>query len=191
MRVVAGDLGGRKLLAPRGLRLRPTADKVREAIFSMLGDIEGATVLDLYAGTGALAIEALSRGASSAVLVDTDTRPAERNIGSLGLEDRTTVVRSDALTFLRHFKPEDWGLRTEDLGLRTWDWDLVFLDPPYKLADRLANDLDSLIPPRLRPGARVIVESAAREPLRLSLPQVAERRYGDTLVSIHTAGEAQ
>ena len=76
MRVVAGELGGRRLVAPRGWRVRPTSDRVREAIFSALGEIEGARVLDLYCGTGALGIEAISRGAGGATLVDRDIRPA-------------------------------------------------------------------------------------------------------------------
>ncbi|HKB51822.1 MAG TPA: RsmD family RNA methyltransferase, partial [Solirubrobacterales bacterium] len=76
MRVIAGELKGQRLVTPRGWKVRPTSDRVREAIFSALGDIEGKRVLDLYCGTGALAIEALSRGAAAAVLVDRDTRPA-------------------------------------------------------------------------------------------------------------------
>ena len=102
MRVVAGEFGGRRLAAPRGARTRPTADRVREALFSMLGDLSGLRVLDLYAGSGALGIEALSRGAGSAVFVESDARAAavlERNLASLGLEQR--VLRRDVLRFLR------------------------------------------------------------------------------------------
>ena len=80
MRVIAGELKGQRLVAPRGWKVRPTSDRVREAIFSALGDVEGANVLDLYCGTGALAIEALSRGAATAMLVDQDTRPALGNV---------------------------------------------------------------------------------------------------------------
>ena len=85
MRVIAGELKGRRLVAPRGWKVRPTSDRVREAVFSALGDVESATVLDLYCGTGALAIEALSRGAAHATLVDRDTRAALGNVQSLGL----------------------------------------------------------------------------------------------------------
>ncbi len=100
MRIVAGDLGGRHLLAPRGHSVRPTSDRVREAIFSALGDVEGTRVLDLYTGTGALAIEALSRGAARATLVDRDTRAALGNVRNLGLEDRAELVRSDVPAWL-------------------------------------------------------------------------------------------
>ncbi len=141
----------------------------------MLGDgVAGATVLDLYCGTGALAIEALSRGAERATLVDTDVRLARRNVADLGLDDRADLVRSDALGFLR---------RSADA------FDLILCDPPYNIADRLEGELDSLISPRLSEGGRLITESAARRPLELPSVTVAfERRYGDTVVRIHEAG---
>ena len=172
MRVVAGELGGRRLAAPKGADVRPTADRVRESLFSILGDVSGARVLDLFAGTGALAIEALSRGAAEATLVDTDTAPAERNVSELGLGDRARVIRADARAFMRR---------------EQGSFDLVFCDPPYKLADRLGPELDRLLPQLLAPEARVITESSAREPLELAIPAGDERRYGDTLVRIHAA----
>jgi 16S rRNA (guanine966-N2)-methyltransferase len=175
MRVVAGELRGRRLAAPPCTRIRPTADRVREALFSILGDVSGAAVLDLFCGTGALAIEALSRGADRAVLVDTDVTTARRNLGGLGLEGRAAVVRSEAIRYLRGDAPQRF--------------DLIFCDPPYKLADRLEAELEPLIPPHLAPGGRVIVESAARRPLDLGLPLLRERRYGDTLVRIHAGSE--
>src|SRR5215218_356644 len=95
MRIIAGELKGQRLVAPRGWKVRPTSDRVREAVFSALGDIAAARVLDLYCGTGALAIEALSRGAASAVLVDRDTRPALGNVERLGLDRRVELVRGD------------------------------------------------------------------------------------------------
>src|SRR5262249_36636856 len=95
MRVIAGHLGGRRLSAPRGLATRPTSDRVREALFSALGDVGGATVLDLYAGTGALGIEALSRGAAGATFVE-NARPAlaalRGNLAALGLEEQARVI---------------------------------------------------------------------------------------------------
>ncbi len=97
MRVIAGRLGGRQLLAPKGWQVRPTPERAREALFSALGGIEGAVVADLYCGTGALGIEALSRGATSAVLVDRDTRPALGNIHNLGLIAETELIRDDPL----------------------------------------------------------------------------------------------
>jgi 16S rRNA (guanine966-N2)-methyltransferase len=146
---------------------------VREAIFSIVGDVSGAAVLDLFCGTGALGIEALSRGAESATLVDTHTGIARRNVRRLGLEGRCEVVRSDAARFLRRSRSR---------------FDIVLCDPPYRLADRLEADLDSLIPRRLASGGRVIVECAARRPLELSLPLLVERRHGDTLVRVHGGG---
>jgi 16S rRNA (guanine966-N2)-methyltransferase len=170
MRVVAGELRGRRLVAPRGADVRPTSDRAREALFSMLGDIAGANVLDLYAGTGALAIEALSRGAGRATLVDTRPEAARENVVALGIEDRAEIVTADALEYLRGEGPE---------------FDLILCDPPYRLAARLGPDLDQLLPARLRPDGRIVVESAAREPLELSLEPVRERRYGEALVRIY------
>ena len=172
MRVVAGKLGGRRLQAPKGGDVRPTADRVREAVFSILGDVGGERVLDLYCGTGALAIEAISRGATSAVLVDTQVTTARRNVEALGIEDRCEVVRGDAV---RH------------LGSEGRRFDLIFCDPPYRLADRLGPGLTRLIPDRLAERGRVIVESDVRQPLGLELPLRVERRYGDTLIRIHEA----
>lgn len=177
MRVVAGELGGRRLVAPRGWRVRPTSDRVREAIFSALGDVAGARVLDLYCGTGALAIEAISRGAAEATLVDRDIRAALGNVRNLGLQDRIDLVRSEVVPWLK--RPASAG-PPDDPG-----FDLVFVDPPYKLADRLAPELDLHLPRRLAEGGRVIVESSARRPLELSLPVLRERRYGGTMVTFH------
>ena len=173
MRVVAGELRGRRLATPpKGADVRPTADRVREALFSILGDVSGARVLDLFAGTGALAIEALSRGAAEATLVDTDTRLAARNLAELGLEARARAVRAD----IRAFLPRERGT-----------FDLVFCDPPYRLAHRLGPELDRSLPTLLAPEARVITESASAAPLELALPLADERRYGDTTVRIHAA----
>jgi 16S rRNA (guanine966-N2)-methyltransferase len=175
LRIVAGELKGRRLASPprRSAAVRPTSDRVREAVFSILGDVEGTRVLDLYCGTGALGIEAVSRGASEATLVDTDAGLARRNVRELGVGDRCEVVRADARAYLRRTRPV---------------FDLIFCDPPYKLADRLEGDLDLLIPKRLAPGGRLIVEGAVRRPLQLSLPVATERRYGDTLVRVHSGG---
>ena len=175
MRIVAGELGGRRLVAPRGWRVRPTSDRVREAIFSALGDIEGMRVADLYCGTGALGIEAISRGAAEATLVDRDIRGALGNVRSLELNDRVDLVRADVLSWLKRGGA---------------GYDLVFIDPPYKLAHRLGPELDTHLPSRLAKGGRVIVESSARRPLSLSLPLLRERRYGGTLVTFHGAEEA-
>ncbi|HET8862798.1 MAG TPA: RsmD family RNA methyltransferase, partial [Solirubrobacterales bacterium] len=136
MRVIAGELKGQRLVAPRGWKVRPTSDRVREAVFSALGDIDGARVLDLYCGTGALAIEALSRGAATATLVDRDTRPALGNVERLGLGERADLVRADAAR---------WLARWDDAA-ETQRFDLVFVDAPYKLADRVGQALDTHLP---------------------------------------------
>jgi 16S rRNA (guanine966-N2)-methyltransferase len=175
VRVVAGELRGRKLASPPpGADVRPTADRVREALFSILGEVGGTRVLDLYCGTGALAIEAVSRGAATAVLVDRDVALAESNVAGLGLADRCRIVRSDALDFL---------VRDDDA------YDLILVDPPYSLADRLEGKLESLVAPRLAKGGRLIVESAARRPLVLDLPLLDRRDYGATAISIHGVPE--
>jgi 16S rRNA (guanine966-N2)-methyltransferase len=182
MRVVAGELGGRRLVAPRGWRVRPTSDRVREAVFSALGDVEGMRVADLYCGTGALGIEAISRGAAEATLVDRDIRAALGNVRNLGLNDRIDLVRADAVRWL-----EQRETSNEEC---VPSFDLIFLDPPYKLAHRLGPELDTHLPSRLAKGGRVIVESSARRSLSLSLPLLRERRYGGTLVTFHGAEEA-
>jgi 16S rRNA (guanine966-N2)-methyltransferase len=171
VRVVAGEFRGRRLAAPRGARTRPTADRVREALFSMLGDVSGARVLDLYAGSGALGIEALSRGAGSAVFVEQNARAAaviERNLASLGLEQK--VVRDDAMRFLA---------RAEGT------FDLVFCDPPYDSASRMAGPLTEGLPDVTSQDARIVTESDKRKPLELPFPLLTERTYGDTRIAIH------
>jgi 16S rRNA (guanine966-N2)-methyltransferase len=181
MRIVAGELGGRRLVAPRGWRVRPTSDRVREAIFSALGEIEDARVLDLYCGTGALAIEAISRGAAEATLVDRDIRAALGNVRNLGLNDRIDLVRAEIVPWLERPATSD------EQPIPSFD--LIFLDPPYKLADRLGPELDRYLPAHLAEGGRVIVECSARKPLKLSLPLLRERRYGGTLVTFHGGAE--
>lgn len=179
MRVIAGELKGQRLVAPRGWKVRPTSDRVREAIFSALGErVSGARVLDLYCGTGALAIEALSRGAASAVLVDRDTRAALGNVESLGLGERVELVRADAESWLAD------RLVGEDASVSRFD--LVFVDAPYKLADRVGQELETHLPLLLAEGGRAIVESGARRPLRLeSLERLRQRRYGAADVSFY------
>jgi 16S rRNA (guanine966-N2)-methyltransferase len=176
MRVIAGDLRGRTLMAPRGWKMRPTSDRVREAIFSALGPVDGARVLDLYCGTGALAIEALSRGAASAVLLDRDTRPALGNVERLGLGGRVELVRGDAGSWLSRRSAAADAPR----------FDLVFVDAPYRLADRVGQALNEHLPPVLAAGGRAIVESGAGRPLRIdSLERLRQRRYGAADVAFY------
>jgi 16S rRNA (guanine966-N2)-methyltransferase len=173
VRVVAGEFKGRRLYAPRGARTRPTADRVREALFSMLGEVSGARVLDLYAGSGALGIEALSRGAESAVFVERDREALaalRRNLEAVGAD--AEVKRQDAARFLA--RPEG-------------TFDLVFCDPPYDVAPRVAAPLSEALPAMLAKDGRVVTESDKRNPLLLPLPLAVERSYGDTRIAIHSA----
>jgi 16S rRNA (guanine966-N2)-methyltransferase len=172
--VIAGRLGGRTLVAPRGRGTRPTPERVREALFSILGPLKGLRLLDLFAGSGALGIEALSRGASEVTFVDVARSAAtaiRRNLESLGLE--AEVRQQAALAFLHEARDQPR------------EYDLVFLDPPYSDVPRLGPQLASALIPVLGPGARVVFESDRRAPPELEpLKPADERRYGDTLIRI-------
>jgi 16S rRNA (guanine966-N2)-methyltransferase len=173
VRVIAGEYGGRPLKAPPGRDTRPTSDRVREALFSILGDVEGMRVLDLFAGSGALGIEALSRGAAEATFVDKSRRAADvirANLDALGAEGE--VHPRDVLAWLAHAQPHR-------------GYDLVFVDPPYSSATRLGDRLSELLPGVLTETALTVTESDKRTPLQLSLPLVDERVYGDTRIAIH------
>jgi 16S rRNA (guanine966-N2)-methyltransferase len=175
VRVVAGSHRGRALVAPRGRNTRPTSDRVREALFSILGPLSGERVLDLYAGSGALAIEALSRGAGPATLVDSSRAAIvaiRHNLDALGLE---ADVRHQPA---RHF------LLDARLGARQYD--LIFVDPPYRHAKALGGELSTALAPVSAPEARIVAESDRRSPLELeTLPLHDERHYGDTLIRIY------
>jgi 16S rRNA (guanine966-N2)-methyltransferase len=175
LRVTAGQWGGRRLQAPAGAATRPTSDRVREALFSILGDrVAGARVLDLFAGSGALGIDALSRGAAEVTFVDSASaaiKAVRANLESVAGE--AEVRRLDARAFLRSAR---------NAGRQ---YDLVFLDPPYRRGAALAGELTTALPAVLAPGARVAVESDRRAPLELGLSLLDERRYGDTLIRIH------
>jgi 16S rRNA (guanine966-N2)-methyltransferase len=175
VRIVAGRWGGRRITTPRGAATRPTADRVREALFSILGErVHDARVLDLFAGSGALGIEALSRGAAEATFVDSAPaaiRAVRANLEALG--GKAEVRRADAARFLGA------------ASAAARQYDLVFLDPPYRLAGRLGSELTAALPAVLAPGAAVVAESDRRAPLELGLPILDERRYGDTLIRIH------
>jgi 16S rRNA (guanine966-N2)-methyltransferase len=174
VRVVAGAYRGHGLVAPRGRTTRPTSDRVREALFSILVSVEGLRVLDLFAGSGALAIEALSRGAAYAVLVDSSPAAVaaiRRNLSAVGAD--AEVRRQPALTYLGRARSDGR------------QYDLVFLDPPYRHASTLGQELSEALGPVLAPGARVVVESDRRAPLDLELGLLDERRYGDTLIRIY------
>jgi 16S rRNA (guanine966-N2)-methyltransferase len=175
VRIVGGSLRGRVLRAPGGAATRPTSEKVREAVFDILGSVAGDHVLDLFAGSGALGIEALSRGAIHATFVDA-ARPAvaaiRNNLRELGLEDRATVVPSDAVASAARRQPNA-------------PWRLVFVDPPYR-SDLATRAVLALPGERLAPGAVVVIEHDrhnAPPDLLGSLLRTDQRRYGDTLIS--------
>jgi 16S rRNA (guanine966-N2)-methyltransferase len=178
LRVIGGRLGGRRLSAPRGRLTRPTPERVREALFSILASVDGARVLDLFAGSGALAIEALYRGAASATLVDssaTAIAAIRRNLQALGVD--AEARRQSAASFLE-------GARKD-----ARQYDLVFLDPPYRHATTLGREFSTALARVLAPGARVVSESDRRAPLELEgLNLLDERRYGDTLIRIYSHG---
>jgi 16S rRNA (guanine966-N2)-methyltransferase len=177
MRVIAGRYSGRRLTAPKGSTTRPTSERVREALYAMLGDIEDARVLDLFAGSGALGIEAVSRGAAGAVFVERDRgaiAAIAANIAALGLsEEQALIRREDVASALR---------RASD---RKETYDLILIDPPYGRAPELEPLLTAALGVLLAPGARVVLESDRRAPLQLGLAFERERRYGDTIIAIH------
>ena len=172
MRITGGALARRTFDAPRGDRTRPTADRVREALFSALGsriDLAGARVLDLFAGSGALGFEALSRGAASAVLVERHGPTlalARRNARALGLADRVAFRRADALAFVAETPAR---------------FDLVLADPPYALAE--LADLPGRLRP-LAPGGLVVVEHDGRHAFDDAPGWLQSRAYGGTVVTL-------
>jgi 16S rRNA (guanine(966)-N(2))-methyltransferase RsmD len=180
MRIVAGSLGGRVLRAPPGVGTRPTSERVREAVFNILGRPgPDDAVLDLFAGSGALGIEALSRGAARAVFVE-KARPAaavlRKNLDDLGVADRSEIVISDALAFLAR-------------AAGRWRW--VFVDPPYRtdLAARVLAHFGAH-PAALAEDSSIVVEHDRRNPppeVSGSMVRTDLRRYGDTEVSFYRA----
>ena len=173
IRITGGELRGRRLYVPKA-GVRPTTGMVREAIFSMLGSVEGARVLDLFCGSGALGIEALSRGAREATFIDRQTEAISRNLRDLGIEAR--VERGDVAAWLQR----------ESASPEGGPYDLVLCDPPYRLAAGLGDDLRAGLAQIVDRDAKLVLETAARRPLDLGLPVIKEREYGDTLVRIHS-----
>ena len=175
-RIIGGTAGGRRLQVPPGTGTRPTSDRTREALFSalesLLGTWQGVTVLDLYAGSGAVGLEALSRGAADAVCVEKDRRAAalvKRNAAELGLALRVVTRSVPAY-----------------LGGEPHAFDLVFLDPPYDVGEgAVRRDLSALAGGWLAPGAVVVVERSARSALRewpRGYEPLRDRRYGETVL---------
>ena len=178
MRVIAGEYRGRRLKVPPGVRTRPTADRVREALFSILGDVEDAHVVDLFAGSGALGIEALSRGASDATFVERDHGAVgilKFNLAALGIVEGAEVFEWEVARWL-------------ETVAGSFEFDVAFVDPPYSSAPRLAKPLSALLPGVLSPTATIVTESDKRDPLVLDLPLDDERTYGDTRIAFHYVG---
>lgn len=176
MRIIAGSAKGSQIFAPKGRDTRPTQDRVRESLFNILqGDVSGAMVLDLFAGSGALALEAISRGAINAVLVDAGQDAVvciERNIAKLGFEGRAHVMKCD------------WKQAVKQLRGQGTAFDLVFLDPPYRVVET-AEILDCLaLGGLLMAGALVVVEHRKGcSPINSSFAARSIRAYGDTEIS--------
>jgi 16S rRNA (guanine966-N2)-methyltransferase len=168
MRIVAGSRKGHTIHAPKGIDTRPTSDRAREAAFDLIGPVEGASVLDLFAGSGALGLEALSRGAARAVFVESDAdavHTIERNLDRLRLGG-ATVLRQDAVR----------ALAAEAQAGRRYD--LVLVDPPYGHYSSLQMPLSRYLPAVLAEDGLLVVETAAREEPELPLARRTSRRYG-------------
>jgi 16S rRNA (guanine966-N2)-methyltransferase len=177
VRVIAGSRKGHKLTAPSGLETRPTSDRVRENVFNLIGPVDGARVLDLFAGSGALGIEALSRGAASAVFVEHDPealRTIDRNLDRLRLTG-ARVVRGDVLRTVA---------REVAAGGK---YDLVLVDPPYGMLTEIQPRLARHLPPLLAPEGLLVVETDARTEPELPLPVRTSRKYGQTRVTLFEA----
>jgi 16S rRNA (guanine966-N2)-methyltransferase len=178
MRIISGKLGGRKLFPISGNRIRPTSDRVREAIFNILAHrTVDARVLDLFAGTGALGIESASRGARAITCIDTSQNAIQ-----------TIRKNSDHLDLVETIRTIKWDIarNLNCIQAVTPDYDLVFMDPPYEQG-LVAKALDNLHQSAsVIPGATLVVEHAGREPIpedRVFLALLDQRRYGKTLVS--------
>ncbi|MEW6334705.1 MAG: 16S rRNA (guanine(966)-N(2))-methyltransferase RsmD [Thermodesulfobacteriota bacterium] len=178
MRIIAGAFRGREVRLPARCRIRPTADRIKEALFNIVGSVEGKSWLDLFAGCGNVGLEALSRGASRAVFVEKNPRLAEavrENLRSLGLEAQAEVIAADAETGMRR------------LQKRGGCFDILFADPPYEedfISEILGHPGSAEL---LVENGVVILQHSLREPLKpcgeAALVVTDQRRYGDTLLS--------
>jgi 16S rRNA (guanine966-N2)-methyltransferase len=181
LRVISGSYGGRGLKAPRGTNTRPTSARVREALFSVLGDVSGQRVLDLYAGSGALAIEALSRGAASAVLVEQDRAAVaciRENLAALAVERRAELIARAVAKASAEI-------------VRRGPYDLILCDPPWAELDRTVDELCHLVGQGvLAAGGRLTLEHSGKapRPAVAGLDAFDERHWGDTAVTLFRGG---
>src|SRR5919201_5677499 len=174
MRIIAGSRKGARIFAPKGRDTRPTGDRVREAAFNLIGPVDGMHVLDLYAGSGAMGLEALSRGAESATFVEADRGAAEtivRNLDKLALRGATVLV-------------EDAARRLAADAASGRRYDLVLIDPPYRMLAGVLPMLATHVPAVVEPDGLVVVESDARDEPELPLPKRTSRRYGSARVTV-------
>jgi 16S rRNA (guanine966-N2)-methyltransferase len=174
MRIIAGSRKGHTIQAPRGRDTRPTSDRVRENVFNIVGPVDGASVLDLYAGSGAMGLEALSRGAARAVFVEQDAdaaRAIERNLDKLRLSG--TILRRDALA----------ALAAEAASRRKYD--LVLVDPPYDMYPDVQPQLARYLPSLLAADGLLVVETDARVEPELPLGLRTTRKYGQTRITVY------
>jgi len=184
IRIIAGELKGRRLSVPESGGLRPTGERVREALFSILGErVAGARLLDAYAGSGALGFEALSRGSREVVFVESDAAAAARlreNAERLGVADRCAVHRAEAAAWLRH-RP----------GAQPFE--VILADPPWAAEDERASFLRAAAG-HLAPGGWLVLERDAGrgepEPVPPELPRFRTARYGRTILDFHRHPEA-
>lgn len=174
MRIIAGSRKGHRIVAPPGTHTRPTSDRAREAAYNLIGPVDGAAVLDLFAGSGAMGLEALSRGAARCVFVESDRaacRVIEDNLARLRLAG-ALVLCKDAFQ----------ALREESAAHRTYD--LVAADPPYEAWDSLEARLGDAVEPLLAPDGLLVVETAAKVEPRFPLDLVTSRRYGSARITL-------
>jgi 16S rRNA (guanine966-N2)-methyltransferase len=174
VRIVAGTRKGHGFAAPKGVVTRPTSDRVREAAFAIVGPVDGAAVLDLFAGSGAMGLEALSRGARRCVFVERSReacRVIEQNLRQLRLTG-AVVLCQDVLGALREERA------------RRRRYGLVLVDAPYEEWARYEAPLGELVADLLEAGGLVVVETAARVEPRLPLDLVTTRRYGSARVTV-------
>jgi 16S rRNA (guanine966-N2)-methyltransferase len=194
VRIIAGECKGHRIRVPRGAVVRPTAERVREAVFAALGDVTGRGVLDLFAGTGALGLEALSRGAARATFVESDRVVAavlRGNIRALGCEARTLVLSMDYRRALARLRVAGHGADPPALQagapvdtVARSGFDLLFVDPPYRMLPDVLAVLAPELPSLLAPAGLIVVEGPCGLQADLGLGIVFERRYGDTVITM-------
>lgn len=174
MRIIAGEYRGRKLLSPKGQAVRPTSDRVREAIFNILGDVKDCHFLDLFSGTGAISFEAISRGAGSATLVDKNLRTARKNAELLGVDEKIVLKNIDISRFLN--------------SATSKTYEIIFVDPPYDMAVAIHLEVLSFAEKALATDGVLLFEHPKKCELSEqtgTMQRTQIRLYGDTAISFY------